>query len=418
VALAHGPPSIERAFRARARRLGLVDDILQLPFLPHWRVPELLRGCLAACCLEQDFPIAFHSPIIPREVLLCGTCLVASTEVLRKLPAYGRLPHGYGCVAIEDVNDINVLSERLAAIVRDPALAAVVGRRGHAYAHELQQDLAFPDRLEQILEAAGSPQRGPATPLATAGSPDDAVAGERFPLTRIAAAAIGAREQTADASAQDAVDPPRARDILAALERRIDAGETGLRSLAAAVATEVAIAAAESGAHDPGEAEEPDPLFRLQTTRWALDDAEIARRVPVRNPRIRVLAFDTDVGEFLGVRSAADLPAQPSSRRSHVVAFAGADGDDPLVVDALTARILQLCDGTRTAGAIARTVASNAKRNLAWIERLFVHGLISLHESSAPVAPAGRVRQTASSSRVRPGAACAAGCRSDHTGRR
>jgi len=46
-------------------------------------------------------------------VLLCGKCLVASTEVLRKLPAYARLPHGYGCVAIPDVNDVDALSERL-----------------------------------------------------------------------------------------------------------------------------------------------------------------------------------------------------------------------------------------------------------------------------------------------------------------
>ena len=67
------------------------------------RVPEFLRGCLAVCCLEQDFPIGIHAPIIPREVLMSGTCLVGSTEVIRKLPSYERLPHGYGCVAIEDV---------------------------------------------------------------------------------------------------------------------------------------------------------------------------------------------------------------------------------------------------------------------------------------------------------------------------
>ena len=73
VALAHGRPEIERRFRERAQELGLADRVLQIPFLPHWRVPEFLRGCLAVCCLEQDFPIGFHSPIIPLEVLLCGT---------------------------------------------------------------------------------------------------------------------------------------------------------------------------------------------------------------------------------------------------------------------------------------------------------------------------------------------------------
>src|SRR6185437_3485336 len=74
VALAHGPPTVEEKFRMQVRKLDLVDRVLQIPFLPHWRVPEFLRGCLAVCCLEQDFPIGFHSPIITMEVLLCGSC--------------------------------------------------------------------------------------------------------------------------------------------------------------------------------------------------------------------------------------------------------------------------------------------------------------------------------------------------------
>src|SRR5258707_3622802 len=137
VALAHGPPAVEERFRAQARDFGLADRILQLPFLPHWRVPEFIRGCLAISCLEQDFPIGFRTPIILREVLLCGTCLVAATEVIRKLPGYSKLPHGFGCVAIEDVNDVDTLSKRLAAIVTDPAPALQVGARRWEFARAL-----------------------------------------------------------------------------------------------------------------------------------------------------------------------------------------------------------------------------------------------------------------------------------------
>src|SRR5258707_15398345 len=139
---------MERRFRAQAQRLGLTDRILQIPFLPHWRVPEFLRGCLAVCCLEQDFPIVFHTPIMPRETLLCGACLIGSTEVIRKLRAYGGLVHGYGCVAIENVDDIDLLSTRLADIARDPAPAAAVGARGREFARTLQQHVQFPRTLE------------------------------------------------------------------------------------------------------------------------------------------------------------------------------------------------------------------------------------------------------------------------------
>src|SRR5207244_1505592 len=47
VALAHAGPAVERRFRERATELGLEPRILQIPFLPHWRMPEFLRGCLA-----------------------------------------------------------------------------------------------------------------------------------------------------------------------------------------------------------------------------------------------------------------------------------------------------------------------------------------------------------------------------------
>jgi hypothetical protein len=107
-------------------------------------VPEFLRGCIAVCCLEQGFPIEFHAPVTPREVLLCGTCLIASTELIRKLPCHERLPHGYGCVAIENVNDIGTLSESLAAVVRDPAVATAIGARGRRFAFELQRYMPFP----------------------------------------------------------------------------------------------------------------------------------------------------------------------------------------------------------------------------------------------------------------------------------
>jgi glycosyltransferase involved in cell wall biosynthesis len=405
VALAHGPLSVEQAFRARARRLGLFDHVLQLPFLPHWRIPEFLRGCLAACCLEQNFPIEFHSPIIPREVLLCGTCLVASTEVLRKLPAYGRLPDRYGCVAIEDVNDIDLLSRRLGEIVRTPARAAIVGKRGHAYAHEIQHDLSFPDRVEAILQAsaAGAGRAVPAR--ASAAEIEHSAHPERFPLTRIAAAAIGALAQCTAPAARDPIDAAAASRVLEEIELRIARGEPRLQTLAAAVGAEVAIAAAEREAIDASPRGDPDPLFRLQSCDWAV--ADIAQLIVVRDPRIRLLEFDVDVAELLGARSTAELPARPAARRSYVVAFrgSGAGRDDPLVVDELTAHILRLSDGTRTARAVARELdrekaGSRANDNLKWIERLFLHGLIRLSEPGVREAPAGSSR-IASGRRIR-----------------
>jgi glycosyltransferase involved in cell wall biosynthesis len=388
VALAHGQPAVEKSFRSRVQELGLTDRILQIPFLPHWRVPEFLRGCLAVCCLEQDFPISFHTPIIPREVVLCGGCLVGATEIVRKLAPYGRLPHGYGCVAIADVNDIALLSRRLAAIVDDPAPAAAVGARGCAFARELQRGIAFPETLERILAAAAVRRRPSRTQVSTERKPAES---DRFLLTRLAAAAIAETDGSGVPQAADqTMDLARARNVLAAVERGIAGGKPGLQPLAPAVRVEIAIATAESPADESRHAADADPLFRVRIGRWAMEEGALATLVPVRDPQLHVLEFDYDVSALMGVRSAKDLPALPSARRSHIVAFGRTDRGprNPLLVDALTAQILKLSDGTRTACEIADELTADADTaakadNLKWIENLFVQGLISLQDSAA-----------------------------------
>jgi glycosyltransferase involved in cell wall biosynthesis len=164
VAVAHHDAEIERSFRMTAWQMGLADCILQVPFLPHWRVPEFLRSCLAICCLEQGFGIA-HSPIVATEVLLCGTCLVASTELLTKIPRHEELVDKAGCIEIADVNDIEALSERLADLVNSPRLASSIGAKGRSFGRELQRDVAFPQALERILEAAAGRRPVPSSML-------------------------------------------------------------------------------------------------------------------------------------------------------------------------------------------------------------------------------------------------------------
>jgi glycosyltransferase involved in cell wall biosynthesis len=388
VALAHGQPAIERRFRARARKLGLTDRILQIPFLPHWRVPEFLRGCLAVCCLEQDFPIGFHTPMIPFEVLLCGTCLVASTEVIAKLPSYGRLPHGYGCVAIEDVNDVEALSSQLAAIVQDPKPAAAVGLRGRTFARDLQRDATFPQILEHILKAAAARQPVALTTNKLTVNATIEAQELDFPLSQLAQIAIGETGQIRGPSATvpltRTIDLARVREVLAAVERAIDNGQINLKPFASAVQIEIAIATAVSEAAATG-ADPSDPLFRLHMGRWAMEDGDLAGLVPERDRQLRILEFDHDVSKFLGVQTVAEFPTALTLGRSYVVAFGRSGGAlrNPILVDGLTAQILELSNGTRTISEIVGELdqemdGSAGVNNLKWIESLFVHGLISL----------------------------------------
>jgi glycosyltransferase involved in cell wall biosynthesis len=391
VALAHGPAAVEERFRAQARDFGLADRILQLPFLPHWRVPEFIRGCLAICCLEQDFPIGFRTPIILREVLLCGTCLVAATEVIRKLPGHSQLPHGFGCVAIEDVNDVDTLSKRLAAIVADPAPALHVGARGREFACALQRAESFPQGLERALEAAaaGRPMRSDGPPPADAAAAQEE-AGSRFRLCQLAAGVVTDRDAGTPAARAEIPDLPSARELLAAIKRRIANGHQHLVGLVPAVEAEIAVAAAECDADATSTGEPDDPLFRLRIERWGMTADDLADLICVRDPHLRALSFDFDVGALATVGTADDLAEPPASCRSYIVAFGRSASRhrgrrNPLVIDAAAARILDLSDGTRRACEVVaelnregRLLGGDAafKR----IESLFAHGLISLRD--------------------------------------
>jgi glycosyltransferase involved in cell wall biosynthesis len=381
VALAHGRPEVERKFRAHVRKLDLMDRVLQIPFLPHWRVPEFLRGCLAVCCLEQNFPIAFHTPIIPLEVLLCGRCLVGSTEVIRKLPNYERLPNGYGCVAIEDVNDVDILSERLGAIIRNPAPTGAVGARGCAFARELQSDSLFPRTLERILETVISRHPEELAELDANYEPNEMQVDHPFPLTRIATMALA---QTDETDAEAKIDLPVARAVLSTIETKMSAGRPDLASLATAVRLEIAIADAEREPRAKVEEESADALFALRIREWALAEGELAKLVPIRDPRARILEFDYDVSAFRGARTMADLPARPTLGPSYIIAFAGQDeAREPLLIDRKTTRILELSDGSRTVAEILERLKlerllTKADDELAWIEGLFVGGLVRL----------------------------------------
>ncbi len=391
VVLAHGGPTVQRDFRARVDELGLADRVLQIPFLPHWRVPEFLRGCLAVCCLEQGFPIVFHAPLIPREVLLCGTCLVGSTEVIRKLPSHERLPHGYGCIAIEDVKDIESLSESLAALARNPALAKAIGARGRRFALEVQSNMASSQLLQDTLQAAARRQEmRPSAPRSTRDTAQDAT-DSRFPLTQLAVAATrgSAADRYLDETANplgETIDMAAAARVLAGIERAIGDGHTALRSSAAAARIEIAIAAAETEADRAVSSDGCDPLFRLQSRRWPANG--LAGFVPIRNPTLRIVEFGFDVSSFFGVRTVAEFPAMMMPGPSYLVVFGQSNGArrDPLAIDAVTATILMLSDGTRTAADLVKELAPEADvadeaTHLEWVENLFVSDLIWLRET-------------------------------------
>jgi hypothetical protein len=111
--------------------------------------------------------------------------------------------------------------------------------------------------------------------------------------------------------------------------------------------------------------------------------------VPIRDSKLRIIELDFDVSDFFGAQTMADFPADVSPVPSYMIAFRRLHGQrrEPLVVDPITARILMLCNGIRTAADIVKELGYKADVsieavNLEWIENLFVCGLISLRNDA------------------------------------
>ena len=121
-------------------------------FVPPWKVPGIIRASRCVVMPEHRFPVRGHSPVLPREVLACGTCLMLSGELNAKM-AGGPLRHGESALVV-DPTDTENLGAKLRSVIRDEGLARQIGSEGHRLSKKLEdfdRYLAANERLYRKL---------------------------------------------------------------------------------------------------------------------------------------------------------------------------------------------------------------------------------------------------------------------------
>lgn len=142
-------------------RHRLASKSLVLPLFAPWRVPEFLRLCDIVCFLEHLFPIPFHLPRIPREVMAAGPCLVCSREVAAKQPFYENLVDGKNIVLIDDPRDTSTLAERLEGLIDQPRSCRSIGRHGVFLSRVFEGSLSSSDATADAIECSLPVDRTP-----------------------------------------------------------------------------------------------------------------------------------------------------------------------------------------------------------------------------------------------------------------
>lgn len=113
-------------FHNRIRESRIANHVTLVPFLPHWAVPSFIRSCVAVCFLERDFEVVGHKPIVPREVLACGTCLILSSDIA---PAVIGSADRHNML-IADPRNLQSLTDTLAYALEDPIRSNNIGLNG------------------------------------------------------------------------------------------------------------------------------------------------------------------------------------------------------------------------------------------------------------------------------------------------
>lgn len=97
----------------------ILDSIWILPFMPFWKIPSFIKSCDIVMFLEHNFPIKFHSPSLPYEILSMGKCLISSKEVIEKSILSNYLIDKTNYVEIENPNNIELLSDKITYAIED-----------------------------------------------------------------------------------------------------------------------------------------------------------------------------------------------------------------------------------------------------------------------------------------------------------
>lgn len=151
-AMINGYPKVFEKFLDLVISNEMQTKVKILPFLPHWKVPSFIVKCDIIAFLERDFSISFHGPIIPREVMACGRCLVCSREIVEKISFKDNLINLKNIIVIEDPKQINDLAFELSKIIDDIPLSQGIGFHGYGLSKNLENWNKYKNSRVDLLE--------------------------------------------------------------------------------------------------------------------------------------------------------------------------------------------------------------------------------------------------------------------------
>jgi len=143
-------PSSSEKLKSIAKELNIDDKVHFLKFVSNIEIARFIKSSSVACFLERNFPIPIHGPIIPREIISVGTCLIMSEEIFSKQYYKEKLEN------MKNVVIVNPLNHRETAtiidkILEDKELRIRIGNDGHRVFKEINDYNGFISSYENVF---------------------------------------------------------------------------------------------------------------------------------------------------------------------------------------------------------------------------------------------------------------------------
>ena len=123
-------------FQNLIQKKDLEKHSIFLGFVPPWKIPSIIKLSTCVVVPEREFPIQHHMPILPREVMAVGKCLILSEELYRK-QCYGNLIDGEN-VLLVDPKDVKEFRRIISEVISQPDTALRIGQNAYKLARKVE----------------------------------------------------------------------------------------------------------------------------------------------------------------------------------------------------------------------------------------------------------------------------------------
>ncbi len=147
----------------REDQLAAVADLLDsdpelasrcklMPFVAPWRIPQFLARCDVVCCLENNFPIAFHAPRMAREAFAAGKCVLLSSEATDRLAFGNSISNENNALVVSASKFEDDLISALSYAIRDKSERERIATHGRLLSNTYESGLSKSDSISDAIE--------------------------------------------------------------------------------------------------------------------------------------------------------------------------------------------------------------------------------------------------------------------------